>query len=270
MIAAHEVEAYYESIAPFYDLELSDRHDVRFWIELVRQVRPRQLLEVGAGTGRITIPLARLVAHFGGQVYGVDLSAAMLQRAHAKLARSGQPWRDCLHFVQGDLCTFDLGQRFDLVIAADDPFAHLVDDGDAQRAFANMARHLNGGGLLAVEMPLSRGQDDADRQLAHCSVRGGRTIVQADRRLAVDMVQSFTPGRKVSRVVFRYLLCDGRGHTLRRTECSFDGRVRRPEELEALFQGAGVPVTTRWGGFDRAPFDPARSEEMIFVGVKPG
>mgnify|MGYP001390961539 CR=1 FL=1 len=269
MIAANEVEAYYESIAPFYDLELSDRHDVRFWIDLVRQLRPRQLLEVGAGTGRITIPLARLVAHCGGQVCGLDLSAAMLQHARAKLARSAQPWRDCLRFAQGDLCTFDLGQRFDLVIAADDPFAHLVDDGDAQRAFANVARHLNGGGVFAVEMPLSRGQDIADRRSSRCSVQGERTIVQADRRLDVDMVQSFTPGRKVSRVVFRYQLTDGGGHTLRRAECSFDGRVRRPDELEALFQGAGLPVTTRWGGFDRSPFDPTRSGEMIFVGIKP-
>jgi hypothetical protein len=46
-----------------YDLEHgSDDLDVSFHVELARRLEPRHVLELGADTGRVTVPLAELGA----------------------------------------------------------------------------------------------------------------------------------------------------------------------------------------------------------------
>src|SRR5512138_3862145 len=60
----------------------------------------RGVLEVACGTGRVTIPLAQT----GVEITGVDLSAEQLDKASQKSL--GMP---NVHWVNGDMRTFDLG-----------------------------------------------------------------------------------------------------------------------------------------------------------------
>jgi SAM-dependent methyltransferase len=259
------VHAYYAAILPFYDLELSDRRDVRFWLRLVRRLEPRAVLEIGTGTGRIALPLGRLLQAGGGSVVGLDCSAEMLERAREKAAQSRNPrLAGHVHFVCADVRAFDLGRQFDLVLAADDPFAHLLDDGEAQAAFTAIARHLSPGGSFVLELPLERGTA-AGRS---CLTTGEREIVRGGRRLQVRMEQRIQPGGTISRVAFSYRLYEGT-RLVRRAHRTFSARGRGPADIAALCAGAGLSVRERWGGFDDCPFDPERSGELIVRAVRP-
>jgi SAM-dependent methyltransferase len=69
---------------------LGDDEDVGFYLSLSRKLAPRKVLELGCGTGRITLPLAQL----GFDVVGLDNQSEMLQR-------TGAPSADDIHDSAG-------------------------------------------------------------------------------------------------------------------------------------------------------------------------
>ena len=74
-----------------------------------------RMLEIGVGTGRIALPLAKYV----GQVYGLDLSPAMMLRLRSK--QSGEP----IYLAQGDATRLPYPEHeFDAVIGVH--ILHLI------------------------------------------------------------------------------------------------------------------------------------------------
>src|SRR5437763_15825232 len=75
----------WDEYAPFYDWENArtlGRRDVPFWTRVARQARGR-VLELGCGTGRVSLPLARA----GVDLVGIDRSAPMLARMRRAASR---------------------------------------------------------------------------------------------------------------------------------------------------------------------------------------
>ena len=75
---------------------------------------------------------------------GLDRSPAMLERARAKVPHA--------RFVQGDMTTFELGERFDAVICVFDTLNHLARFEHWRALFARAAAHLHDGGLFAFDV----------------------------------------------------------------------------------------------------------------------
>lgn len=97
------------------------------------------VLDVACGTG---LHLASLRRHFT-ELAGVDLSRAMLRRA-----------RDALGDVPlelGDMRSFQLSRRFDVVVCLFSSIGYLLTLDDVRAAVSNMADHVDAGGLLVVE-----------------------------------------------------------------------------------------------------------------------
>src|SRR5829696_1200367 len=89
----------WDEYAPFYDWENArtlGRRDVPFWRNLAVHAGGR-VLELGCGTGRISIPLGRA----GVSLTGIDRSAAMLARARSRVRRSRLA--SVVDLVQGDI-----------------------------------------------------------------------------------------------------------------------------------------------------------------------
>ncbi len=120
---APDLALYYGTIAPFYDDEMSIRDDLPGWRDVVGRCDPTTTLDLGCGSGRVGRALAPRT------VVGVDLLTALL------------PIDRAFSFVQGDLRALPFGaSTFDLALAANDPFAHLVTDGDRVRALDEAIR----------------------------------------------------------------------------------------------------------------------------------
>ena len=104
--------------AALYDYEYRRRRaDVGFYKELAKKrLEPGdRILELGAGSGRVTVQLARA----GFEVVAVDTSAAMLQKLRSRVAALPQAVARRITVVQGDLRDFSVpGKKFPLVIAA--------------------------------------------------------------------------------------------------------------------------------------------------------
>src|SRR5688572_29623472 len=104
-----DVEAYYRDVAPFYDAELTDRDDLAFWREVGAEHRGGRILELGAGSGRVTAALAP----FARELVAIDLSPELLGLARSRVAASPR-----VHLVRADMRTLAFCQPFDLIVAA--------------------------------------------------------------------------------------------------------------------------------------------------------
>ncbi|MEU4443659.1 class I SAM-dependent methyltransferase [Actinosynnema sp. NPDC050801] len=100
----------------------------------------RTLLDVGCGTGRDAGHLAGL----GHEVVGLDSSERMVRHARAH--------HPAAEFVLGDMRTFDLGRRFDVITCLDSALLYCHTNADLDDFLRRCRDHLEPGGLLVAEM----------------------------------------------------------------------------------------------------------------------
>jgi SAM-dependent methyltransferase len=135
-----------EFYAQTYDESVPDwPGEIDFYQSLASEAKARReaLLELACGTGRVTIRLARE----GIETVGLDISPQMLEVARRKS-------RDIpnLHWVQADMCTFDLGQTFGLVLIPGHAFQNLNTPEEQVACLECLHRHLNPGGILVIHL----------------------------------------------------------------------------------------------------------------------
>ena len=242
-----EVRGYYRRIAPYLDLELADRGDAGFWEWAACEPAGCRVLELGAGTGRATLFLARAAT----RVVACDLSPELIAIARERLASLGNV---CL-FV-ADMRRLCLAARFDLVVAVDDPFAHLLLDGERDRALRAAAAHLAPEGRLILDTawfsPHRRELASRPEGLVTERFRGGgagQLRVREEVRCDADRI------------------CQSRIEYRRAGEppvaASFRSRLWSLAEVGRRCHAAGLEVVALWGGYDRRPFQRLSSSRLI-------
>ena len=255
-------DSLYDSfIADYYDespIVKGRLQDVAFYRNAVRDFGD-PVLELGCGTGRITMALAEA----GKRITGVDLSGRMLERAVKKRAALRVEARERVHFVQGDMARFDLGEKFRLVIIPFRPFQHLLEVRQQMDCLESVRKHLMPKGRLILDVF----QTDAERMhdpvhhremlVSEYEALDGRQVRITERVAAfhraeqqndVEMIFSVVhPGGRKERLVFAWTL-----------------RYFFRYEVEHLLTRCGFRVSALYGDFDRTPLRDD-SPEMIFV-----
>ena len=130
----------------FYDILHAGLTDVDAYVEFARKFGP-DVLELGSGTGRILKPLARA----GFRVTGIDSSDDMIARCQVRLALEDEAVRSKATIVRQDVTKFQLGKRFDLIIAPCNMLNHFLEPGLLIRALRNVKRHLKPTGVFILD-----------------------------------------------------------------------------------------------------------------------
>ena len=107
--------------------------------------RPRTLLDVGCGTGKHSIELARR----GFALTGVDLSDHMLH--FARSSGEALPPAQRPTWIQGDARSFEAGGPFDMAIMMFAVVGYLTSNEDALQGLRNIRRHLKPGALFVCD-----------------------------------------------------------------------------------------------------------------------
>ena len=123
------METDYNKFSEIYDLVYDFDYDIDFYLGRARKAGG-DILEVGCGTGRISLPLARA----GIRVIGVDNSSGMLELAREKLAGEDEKIRERVEFIQSDVRELDLGRSFNLIAFPFNSFMYLYTPEDQVRA----------------------------------------------------------------------------------------------------------------------------------------
>lgn len=134
-----EQDLYSGAGTDFYDrLVGSDRAEIREMLALARDAEG-PILDVAAGSGRLTVPLVRS----GKRVTAIDLSDDMLARLRRAL-----PDHPMLECIVADMRSFSLQQQFELVIIGATSIT-LLDRAGRALLYANVRRHLAAHGVFA-------------------------------------------------------------------------------------------------------------------------
>jgi ubiquinone/menaquinone biosynthesis C-methylase UbiE len=142
----------WDQYAPFYDWENAQtlgRRDVPFWRRIASAARGR-VLELGCGTGRVSLPLARA----GVELVGIDRSAPMLERARRRITKSRtHQLTKSLYLVRGDIraLPFEAG-AFPMVIAPYGILQSLIRPRDLTATLASVARIIAPGGTFGIDL----------------------------------------------------------------------------------------------------------------------
>lgn len=111
-----------------------------------RTGRPvRSILDLGCGTGRHSVELARR----GYEVTGVDLSEGMLERARRRAKAEGVSGTT---FLLGDVQDVQLNRRFDAVLSMFAVVGYQISDAAVRSTLANVRQHLEPGGVFIFDV----------------------------------------------------------------------------------------------------------------------
>jgi SAM-dependent methyltransferase len=244
----------YDGIAELYDSYAVWDHDLAFFVAEARRAKG-PVLELMAGTGRVSLPLAAA----GVRLTCVDASAGMLAVLSEKLAA-----RELVaEVVHADVRALALPAAFDLALLPFNAFMELVTEADQRAALAAVAGCLKPGGrfVCTLHNPAIRRRavDGTLRVVGRFPAEGG-TLVVSGYETGGDPV--------VTRLQFLELFGeDGRSRWRRLIEMRFTLIER--DEFERAAVAAGFRVVELFGGYDRSPFDPATSPSMIWILDRP-
>jgi SAM-dependent methyltransferase len=210
----------------FFRAQLPDEKDC---IECLTTLVGRgPVLELGIGTGRIALPLAR--RHI--QVHGIEGSPEMVTKLREK------PGGKDLIVHIGDLADVAVEGEYTLIFAIFNTLFFVTNQNDQVRCFVNVARHLSSNGLFVVEAAVP--PSGSGRGMQVHDLRSDRVLLQVHQR---DHVTQCT----FQQVVI--IEQNGRIRLIPQTN-----RYIWPSELDLMAKLAGFRLRERWGDWRRGPF----------------
>jgi SAM-dependent methyltransferase len=235
-----------ERVAARYDESEEEMFDsaviqptVDFLAELAGDGRA---LELGIGTGRIALPLARR----GVPVHGIDLSEAMVAKLRAK------PGAEEIDVTMGDFATTRVEGTFSVAYLVANTIMNLTTQEEQVACFRNVAAHLEPAGCFLVEVQVPRLQ----------RLPPGETFQPFDvspHHLGFDEYDVARPG-----LVSHHYWIEGGGVEV----ISPPFRYVWPSELDLMAQLAGMTLRDRWEDWQRHPFT-SESDKHVSVWEKP-
>jgi SAM-dependent methyltransferase len=236
----HREPSPYDAISRLYDpWSRSVTEDVAFYVEEAERASPGPIVELGAGTGRITVP----VAAAGISVIGVDSSAGMLEICREQAALAGVAARVDLRL--GDYRSPPVPERVELVLCPFRAYLHLHDDAERLAALRAARNLLVPGGRLVFDVFTPSPEDIEETD--------GRWL---EREPGIFERADWDTERRVLTLSLRGP--DG--------ETTMDLAWISQAEWRSLLESAGFSVDACYGWFDHRPW--AGEEDSIWIATR--
>lgn len=253
----------YDLTASFYDEDMgrnASGQDIDWYlasaVDITRAIGG-PILELGSGTGRVTLPLLSA----GLDIVAIDRSVPMLEKLAEKAAATAL--RGQLRLAASDMGELAVDGQFAAILCPFSAFCYVVDESARTRLLEDVLRQLKPGGRFMLDTFIP---DPGIR-----SIPQGVEIVDYERPLppgpwspAVTIARSKTialdvhPG--VNRIKRRYRFADVSGAVLQEIETESLQHPYAPEHLGRILRESGFADVVMYGDFDpaRPAAHPAR------------
>jgi SAM-dependent methyltransferase len=235
------------------------KNDTAFYLEEAK-VGAGPIFELGCGTGRLLIPLLST----GFEIHGLDASTAMLEVATQKREQLPAEAANRLYLHHGDMCDFELGRRFALILITFRSFQNLLTLEAQRRSLVCLRKHLapNGKAVINVFDPrydlLLPGRHETvwpPRAIIHPRSKN-RVLVETLERVNDPLTQTFKER-------WRFTEFDSNEEVVRQEEEQLQLRWTFRYEMRHLVGSCGFTVEAEYSDFQRSP--PEYGKEQIWV-----
>lgn len=254
----------YDAIAEWYDEDMGRNnpgHDIQFFRDYARQGTGK-VLELGCGTGRITLPLLR----DGLEVVAVDSSAKMLEVLEAKARKTLSPdERKRLVIKHANMRDFVSKERFSLILCPFCAFTYLVDRTDQTALLDRVKMHLSDAGVFILDSFIPK-YDVLSKQgpvesFDYERVLDDGTILRRRKIITQNLTDQIND---VTRI---YEFYDRSQRLLKTVRTQERIRYTFKNELEYLLAHNGFDVLHVYGNYHSSPYSYG-ADKMVFVASK--
>lgn len=245
----------YGPASKYYDL-FASKDDINFYRELALK-HGRKVLELGVGTGRVAIELAKANV----TVLGIDNSEFMLDVARQKLKGENASVRKRIKLKFGDMRNFELKETFPFIYIASSTFEHCITEEDQEKCLTSAYDALKKKGILAFDISQpSREKPESswwiDRKGLSPEEEVVRTIFsRRNMKANVASVNLFFDVYQSGKLKERYYEYG-------------EARISSKKDVERILKNAGFIVDAVYGDFDKSAYNE-KSPRVIFVAKTP-
>ena len=247
----------FDQVARFYDYEQKDFiKDIPLYLEYAKKCGG-EVLELGCGTGRILLPIARE----GIKITGLDASLEMLGVAQKKI---DDTIKDSVTLLQGDMRSFELSKKFSLIFIAFRSFQSLLTRQEQISCLECVRKHLIDHGTFIVDLFAPR--HDLLAQVERKYDFG----TFHDEKNNVDIIRRCEDKYDLARQMLhedRFYEWKDKNGKFHSQKWSFDLSYLFRYEAELLLEKCGFTVEKVYGDFDKSAYN-YYSGEQIFVARK--
>ncbi|MCA9568542.1 MAG: class I SAM-dependent methyltransferase [Myxococcales bacterium] len=238
-----------------YDLEYADHTEDITYYQRLAIGAGGPILELGCGTGRLTLPMIRM----GARVDGVDLARTMLEGLRLKVAALDATQQGRVRFYEADFRELPDHLRTDytLIIWPFNALHHCRDERDVERTLAGAVSRLAPGGTVALDVYLPDRQlydRDPSKTYEHRIFKDPRSGLP----LHTWEQGWWDEASRTHHVVYTYKHRNG---TLERAHLAL--RMFERDELEAIFAKVGLRVVQEAEDFEGTPTTPTSLKWVI-------
>lgn len=244
----------YDHIADIYASDMGRSmpfNDVAWYSALAQQIGG-PVLELGCGTGRVLLAIARA----GIPVTGIDKSLPMLARLRSDAQIQGvNPF-----IAQMDMCNLGFATKFRCIILAYSLITYVLDDAQAIALLCDLRKQLDSGGIVVIDtfipkkiQHFSDFKPDYERNHLHGTLQRSKKITVLENRL--------------HRIERRYVLRDHQ-RDIQRVIDTID--IIKPyvvEELHQIARRAGYAVDSC--AFDYGPSESSHDAHFVTLSLRP-
>ena len=244
----------YGPASKYYDL-FASKDDVNFYKELALK-HGKKALELGVGTGRIAIELAKK----GVTVWGVDNSEYMLNVARQKLKKENASVKKRVTLKLRDMRKFKLKETFPFAYIASSTFEHCITEEDQVKCLTSVYGALESKGILAfdISQPIRKKLEGSwwiDRRELSVEEEIVRTIFsRRDFKTNIVSVNLFFDVYQNGKLKERYYEYG-------------EARISSKKEVEKIVENVGFKVEKVYGNFDKSTYS-SKSQKVIFISSK--
>lgn len=233
-----------------YDAENSEfEPDGPFFLSLAKQAGGA-VLELGCGTGRVTIPLAKE----GVSITGLDVVPDMVALARDKAEGLSAEW------IVDDVRSYHLKRAFRLIFETGSVFHHMLTRADQEAYLKRVQEHLEADGLFVVSMffpkPVHFAGSEEETEWFTTSHPEGYEI-------KVSGTDSYDALRQVKTETAYRRWTDADGKQVTRV-APLSLRYVFPQEMEALLHYNDFEIVEQYGDFDKSPVSND-SKQIIYI-----
>ncbi|MFW5952701.1 MAG: class I SAM-dependent methyltransferase [Candidatus Natronoplasma sp.] len=230
-----------------YDAWTERNTDIPFYKKQVKKYGD-SVLELGCGTGRITIP----IANEGYDITGLDLSKKQLERGKKKAEANGLD----IGWINGDMRNFSLDKKFNLIFTPFNTIHHVLTLEYMEKMLENVKNHLNPDGRFIVEF-FNPDLDILNRDPTEVHDVIEYEDPEGKGKVKITESTDYEKAKQLMHLTWYY------SHDGSKKEREWTIRVWFPKEVDAIMKYNGFKIEHKYGDFDESPMTNNSAQQIL-------